>query len=203
MMEQEVVIRRLEPKLCGDWLYFFDNIAFQDHQDWAFCYCLEGHLDPKTQEEWTDVKERREKAVELIQAGEMQGYLAYRADKVIGWGNVNERKNYRYLTEMFRKIGYQADEAEDIRVKAVFCFLIAPDYRGKGVAQSLLKRVCEDAAQEGYAYVEAYPFADDQLEFQYHGTSGMYGRNGFKEAADLQYVKVMRKELGTQNQTHV
>lgn len=35
MMEQEVVIRRLEPKLCGDWLYFFDNIAFQDHQDWA------------------------------------------------------------------------------------------------------------------------------------------------------------------------
>ena len=71
MMEQEVVIRRLEPKLCGDWLYFFDNIAFQDHQDWAFCYCLEGHLDPKTQEEWTDVKERREKAVELIQAGEM------------------------------------------------------------------------------------------------------------------------------------
>ena len=173
MMEQEVVIRRLEPKLCGDWLYFFDNIAFQDHQDWAFCYCLEGHLDPKTQEEWTDVKERREKAVELIQAGEMQGYLAYRADKVIGWCNVNERKNYRYLTEMFRKIGYQADEAEDIR------------------------------AQEGYAYVEAYPFADDQLEFQYHGTSGMYERNGFKEAADLQYVKVMRKELGTQNQTHV
>lgn len=43
-----------------------------------------------------------------------------------------DRENYRYLTEMFREIGYQSGEADDEKVKAVFCFLIAPDYRGKG-----------------------------------------------------------------------
>ncbi|MBQ2551602.1 MAG: GNAT family N-acetyltransferase [Treponema sp.] len=30
-------------------------------------------------------------------------------------------------------------------VKAIVCFEIAPDYRGKGIASMLLNRVCEDA----------------------------------------------------------
>lgn len=195
MKENEIVIHPLSPKLCEDWLRFFDKIAFQDHEDWAFCYCLEGHLDRKTQEEWTDPKERRKKAIELIKAGEMQGYLAYLNDEVIGWCNVNDRNNYRYLTEMFREIGYQDNETADARVKALFCFLISPQYRGRGVAQRLLEQVCEDAVRDGYAYLEAYPFADEKFEFQYHGTSKMYERSGFAEAADLKYVKVMQKKL--------
>lgn len=195
MEEQKISIRPLDPELCEDWLWYFDKIAFQDHEDWAFCYCLEGHLDRRTQEEWTDPKERREKAIELIQKGVMQGYLAYLGNTVIGWCNVNDRKNYPYLTEMFREIGYQTEEAADAKVKVIFCFLIAPEYRGKGVAQRLLDRVCEDAAHDGYAYIEVYPFADENFEFQYHGTSKMYERNGFTEAANLEYVKVMRKSL--------
>lgn len=194
MEEQKVTIRSLCPQFCEDWLQFFDKIAFEDHGEWGFCYCLEGHLDPETQEKWTDQKERREKAIELIRAGEMQGYLAYSEGKVIGWCNANDREKYKYLTEMFRKIGYQTAEG-DTKVKSIFCFLIAPEYRGKGVAQRLLNRVCEDAQQDGYARVEVYPFADEKLEFQYHGTSKMYKRSGFVEIADLKYVKVMQKNL--------
>lgn len=193
MKKQEIVIRPLSPELCEDWLWYFDKAAFQDHEEWAFCYCLEGHLDPKTQETWTNPKERREKAIELIQAGKMQGYLAYLENTVIGWCNVNDRKNYRYLSEMFREIDYQTENTQ--KVKSIFCFLIAPEHRGKGVAQSLLNRICEDAARDGYDYIEAYPFADGKFEFQYHGTSRMYERNGFVEAADLKYVKVMQKKV--------
>lgn len=195
MGEPKLTIRPLNPKLCEDWLWYFDKIAFQDHGDWAFCYCLEGHLDRKTQERWTDAGERRQKAIELIQAGEMQGYLAYLDDEVIGWCNVNDRENYRYLTEMFREIDYRTKEGADERVKSIFCFLTASAYRGKGVARKLLNRVCEDAARDGYAYIEAYPFADERFEFQYHGTIKMYEQNGFAEIADLKYVKVMQKRL--------
>lgn len=195
MEENKLVIRPLVPELCEDWLQYFDKIAFQDHEDWAFCYCLEGHLDRKTQEAWTNPKERREKAIEFIQTGKMQGYLAYSGDKVIGWCNVNDRENYPYLTDMFREIGYRTDEPAGTRVKTIFCFLIAPQYRRRGVAQSLLNQACRDAALDGYTCVEAYPFADEKFEFQYHGTFKMYEQNGFKEIADLKYVKVMRKEL--------
>lgn len=195
MEGQEFIIRPLCPGLCGDWLRYFDQTAFQDHKDWAFCYCLEGFLDRKTQEEWTNAEERREKAAECIQTGRMQGYLAYRGDTVVGWCNVNERENYRYVTEMFQAVGYQPEDTAGVKVKTVFCFLIAPEQRGRGVAQRLLERVCADAAQEGYAYAEAYPFADEAFEFQYHGTVNMYKQCGFAEAAALKFVKVMRKRL--------
>ena len=184
----KMVIRPLSPALCEDWLEYFDHLAFADHKDWALCYCLEGHLDQKTQDCLTDPQERRQKAVELIQAGSMQGYLAYLEDKVVGWCNVNDRENYLYLTEMFRNIGYQPEEPKAGKVKSIFCFLIAPQYRGQGIAQRLLDRVCQDAARDGYAWLEAYPFADKSFEFKYQ-------RCGFAEAADLKYVKVMRKEL--------
>lgn len=153
MEKRKIEVRRLAPELCEDWVKFFDDIAFKDHKDWAFCYCLEGHLDRKTQEEWTNPTERREKAMELIQDGEMQGYLAY------------------------------------------FCFLVAPEYRGRGVEQNLLDKVCEDALKEGYTYIETYPFVDGGFEFQYHGTQKMYERNNFTEVADFEFVKVMRKSL--------
>lgn len=195
MEAQGLLIRPLSPELCEDWLWYFDKTAFQDHEDWAFCYCLEGHLDRKTQEQWTDPEERREKAIELIRAGEMQGYLAYLGNKVVGWCNVNDRENYRYLTDMFREIGYQTEEPAEWKVKVIFCFLVAPEYRGKGVAQSMLNRVCEDAKKDGYDCIEVYPFADEKFEFQYHGTSKMYERSGFQEIADLKYVKVMRRML--------
>lgn len=53
------------------------------------------------------------------------------------------------------------------KVKSVFCFLVAPKYRGKGIAQSLLK---------------------------------------FAQAADLKYVKVMRKNVcrkGLENRSNM
>lgn len=200
MEEQELIIRSLGPELCGDWLEYFEKTAFEDHSDWGFCYCLEGHLDPETQISWTNPEERREKAIEMIQAGEMQGYLAYEGERVVGWCNVNDRENYRYVTEMFRKAGYHGKEAPGEKVKAVFCFLIAPEYRGKGVAGRLLERVCRDAARHGYALVEVYPFADEKFEYQYHGTSGMYQRNGFVKVADLNYVKVLQKRLEQGNE---
>lgn len=122
----------------------------------------------------------------------MQGYLAYLGDTIVGWCNANDREKYRYLTEQFQKVDYRA---EGTGVKSVFCFLIAPEYRGKGIARRLLDRVCEDAARDGYTAVEAYPFSDKAFEYQYHGTSDMYLRSGFLETADLKYVKVMRKDL--------
>ena len=195
MEEQKITIRPLSPDLCEDWLHFFDKTAFEDHQDWAFCYCLEGHLKHETHEEWTNPEERREKAIELIHAGQMQGYLACLDNTVIGWCNTNDRKNYPYLTDMFQDIGYLPEEDADARVKAIYCFLVAPKYRRRGVAQSLLNRICEDAAKGGYHCIEVYPFSDETFEFPYHGTCKMYQRNGFTEVATLNYVKIMRKDL--------
>ncbi|SET54953.1 Acetyltransferase (GNAT) family protein [[Clostridium] polysaccharolyticum] len=77
----------------------------------------------------------------------------------------------------------------------VTCFLIAPEERGKGIAQLILEKVCEDAKAEGYTYVEAYPFTDVNFGFQFHGTRRMYEKSGFVEVQDLKFINVMNKKL--------
>lgn len=47
---------------------------------------------------------------------------------------------------------------------SVVCFEIAPEYRGRGIATALLQRVCEDALEDGYEYVEAYPVPRETTE---------------------------------------
>lgn len=188
----QINIKKLTPSLCEDWLGYFDGIAFRDHGEWAFCYCLEGHMTRKENEELKEHVKRRKYAEQLIREGKMQGYLAYDEDKVVGWCNVNDRDNYSYLEELFSAIKY---DVKPVKTKSVFCFLVASEYRGKGIATSFLEQVCKDAKQEGYEYVEAYPFGDSNMEFQFHGTSTMYEKNGFHQVADFEFVKVMTKKL--------
>lgn len=192
MSELDIEILPLSPSLSEDWLRFFDEIAFKDHGEWAFCYCLEGFLTPEKQSSWNDPHERRAAATEMIKNGDMQGYLAYHDGAVVGWCNANDREKYVYVTEMFGRVGYQPTGE---KVKSVFCFLIDPAHRGKGVSHLLLDRVYRDAEKDGYTAVEAYPFSDNQYDYQYHGTFEMYTRSGFSEIADLNYVKVMHKLL--------
>jgi len=72
----------------------------------------------------------------------MQGYLAFDSDKVVGWCNVNDRDNYKYVDELFT---YQNYLTENRKTKSVFCFLVAKEYRRQGIANQFLTRVCEDA----------------------------------------------------------
>lgn len=84
----------------------------------------------------------------------------------------------------------------DIRVKSVFCFAIAPEMRRKGIAKLLLERVCRDAAQDGFDYVEAYPnkeFANEAEDFM--GPAEVYRRSGFAVHYETDRQFVMRKQL--------
>ena len=120
---------------------------------------------------------------------EIQGYLAYDNGLAIGWCNANERLSY-YRTGEFDLRDVPEDEVYTNcsgpgEVKAIVCFEIAPEYRGKGVATQLLARVCEDAKAEGYRYVEAYPVQDGgYLGMAFTGPVHMYEKAGHVFAGD-------------------
>ncbi len=48
-----IKIRALSFELLDDYLGFFDNIAFSDHQEWSGCYCVHFHWDSKLETGWT------------------------------------------------------------------------------------------------------------------------------------------------------
>ncbi len=187
-----IEIRRLCSELCDDWLAYFDGIAFGDHGEWALCYCLEGHMTRQENDDLKDPAARRDYAKQLIQDGKMQGYLAYADGKVVGWCNANDRSAYAFLDELYTYMNHTPDNK---KTKVVFCFLVASKFRGQGIAGTILERICQDAKNDGYEKVEAYPLSDTDAEFQYHGTIRMYEKHGFKKTADFQFVNMRSKEL--------
>ena len=90
----------------------------------------------------------------------------------------------------------RATDRPETRVKSVFCFAIAPQMRGKGVAGALLRQVCEDAEKDGFDAVEAYPnkaFVDTEQDFM--GPVALYEKHGFQVAHEVDQKLVMRKAL--------
>lgn len=186
----KIAIKKLSPELCEDYLYFFDNVAFSDHSEWHLCYCLEGHLTEKENDELTEREDRRQKVRELIGAGTLNGYLLYDEEKVVGWCNCGDKLDYKRVKDEFF-----TSDAKRGEIKIIYCITIAPEYRGKGLSHLLIQRFCVDAAEEGYLYAEAYPFTDREFRYQYHGPMGLYNSHGFKVYEMRDWYAVMRKSL--------
>ena len=88
------------------------------------------------------------------------------------------------------------DFTAGLMVKSIFCFVIAPEMRRKGIAQLLLERVCQDAAQDGYDLVEAYPEKEFINECEdYQGPIELYKKSGFAVYHEAGQKFVMRKQL--------
>ena len=184
-------IKALSPTLLADYLHFFDHVAFADHADWAQCYCIHFHW----KSEWDNEPPRsnRDRVVECINNGIIRGYLAYVDGQVAGWCNANDKHAYSGLAE--RGELWEGNE-DGCREKAVVCFLVAPDMRGKGIASALLAKACVDAAVEGYDYMEVYPpLGACDMYAAHHGTVSMCRRMGFVEHGTYTHDVRMRKRL--------
>jgi len=86
------------------------------------------------------------------------------------------------------------EDKDDEKIKSIFCFTIAPDYRRKGVASRLLEYVCNDSKADGYNFVEVFTrkeFANDG----FRGVFEMYGKHGFCIHAERDGKVVMRRAL--------
>ena len=88
--------------------------------------------------------------------------------------------------------------AEDagIKVKSVFCFVIAPEMQRMGIATRLLERVCKDATAEGVDFVEAYPNRKSRnVSRDFVGPLAMYEKCGFSKYVKAKRTVVVRKAL--------
>jgi len=182
-------IKKLTPKLLNAWLHYFDNVAYEKDDQWQSCYCMHFHWDePLIQRGKIELpKNSRPYAIEYINEGKLQGYVAMQNDEVIGWCNANDKQAYACDVHKY-------DLDEDNKVKSVVCFNIAPTMRRHGIASMLLEKVCEDAAAEGYDYIEAYPFSISEHR-DYHGPLSLYEKNGFTVHEVLDGITVVRKYL--------
>lgn len=191
-------IKRLTPELADDYLHFFDTTPHDDGIEENKCYCeCWSSADHRVETDFSSVEKRRELAGQYVRNGMIQGYLAYQGGEVVGWCNANTKAECFHCSSWLRFM--QSVERDDVslKVKAVFCYVIAPKMQRKGIATKLLERVCTDAKADGFDFVESYPnreFIDVARDFT--GPAAMYEKMGFTEYKELSRDRViMRKRL--------
>jgi len=189
-------IKKLTVDLLDDWLHFFDNVGFSDNGDWPGCYCMCYHWNNKLAEKYdwdTECNKRhgsgnRDRAIKLIKSGKMQGYLAYNDGDVVGWCNINDKKNYNTINFEFP----WEESEKDKKIKAIVCFCVDPKLRNKGIASGILEKAYLDAMQDGYSYIEAYPFTGGGNN-NYHGPLNLYKKHGFETYGVTNACTIVRK----------
>lgn len=194
----DITIKPLTPELSADYFDFFENRAFTDDSPYR-CYC---QVFQMTKAQYQAVYDRakldpgrvsREVAERQIADGVLRGYLAYADGKSIGWCNANGRANYP-AEPYYDEVPFHAPA--EMREKAVVCFEIAPEYRGKGVATALLQQVIADAKTEGYLAVVGFPVKrSERYEWDNQGPVLLYEKAGFVITAEQDERLIMKKEL--------
>jgi len=203
-----IKIKKLAPDFIEDYLHFFETDAHSDNPNEDRCYCVCWcSADHRIETDFSSPEKRRDLAIKYINEGIIQGYLAYLDDKVVGWCNANTKSECLNCTSWirFKTTVNITESSSDVKIKSIYCFVIAPNMRRKGVSALLLDRVCKDAADEGFDFVEAYP--EQKFTNVFNAMSGhleLYKRKGFiiyqkindkyKGIYDLNY-NVVRKSL--------
>lgn len=193
-----IKIRKLNPNLTEDYLCFFDTTPHDDNVDEHKCYCVCWCNDDYEGKDLSSPEKRRDCAVQYIKGNNLQGYLAYCDDDVVGWCNANTKMDCLKCFSWRRFMGHVPIEEPNmgIKVKSIFCFVIAPEMKRKGIATQLMERVCKDAASDGFDFVEVYPnkeSIDDAANFS--GPLEMYRKSGFTVYYETEQGFVMRKSL--------
>ncbi len=190
-MTPEVVIRALTPALLPDYLSFFDGPAFADNPHWAACYCFFHHNPAPDEWETRTAAQNRAAASEFIQAGAIEGFLAYRAEQPVAWCKAAPRLTIPALAHDPKLVVEDAEQ-----VGSFVCFIVASEHRRAGVAVALLQAACEALAAQGLSIAEAYPrnaAADDASNFR--GPLTMYTSFGFKTYRKLDSISIVRKAI--------
>jgi ribosomal protein S18 acetylase RimI-like enzyme len=196
-----IEVRPLTPGLLEDWLAFFDHDAFADNPDWSGCYCQHFHAD-RTERAWalrTD-EENRAATVEHINAGRLNGYLAYAGGRPVGWCQAAPRSSIPNVANDPELVGDpgggEVPASEDERVGSIVCFVVAEACRRQGVAAALLDAACAGFRAAGLTVAEAYPLITARGDASnYHGPLALYRSAGFELWRELKGRLVVRREL--------
>jgi len=193
-----IEIRKLTPDLADDYVNFFDVTPHDDNIDEHKCYCVCWCNDDYEGKDFSSRAKRRDYARQYVRGDNIQGYLAYCGDRIVGWCNANTKADCLKCESWRRSMGSipTEDPASGLKVKSIFCFTIAPEMKRRGIAKQLLERVCHDAAGDGFDFIEAYPnkeFTSDIVDFR--GPVELYRKCGFLVYCEAERKVVMRKRL--------
>ena len=183
----------IRPILPGDaerFVDYFDRLDFAHAREWKGCYCRYYHhaMDLSVWISRTPETNRNE-AMESIQSGKTRGFLAFDGEKCVGWLNGGPLDHYPRLTEWLLPF------SQGRKFAVTICFVIDPEYRGKGLARAMLAHAIESFRDHGLEGAFALPVSgDDGGNRRYRGTMHMYQEAGYREIGTFSGAVLMQKD---------
>ncbi len=193
-------VERLTSARRDDYLRFFDHergAAFTDNPEWARCYCHFYEV-PKALP-WADfsAEQNRTAMAARIDAGEMEGFIAYAGDEVVGWLNAQPRHK---LIHCWQRLGVEPTplDVPPAEAAVIVCFVVAAQWRRRGVASALLDGALASFALRAIRIVDAFPFRSEPSVVpadHYHGPASLFRAAGFEAIGETADVTIVRKRL--------
>lgn len=166
---------RVEP-LRDDLQQAFYNLHC-DRYNANFCFCAAWYLDNWDDWELRTREENRALRQELFDRGIRDGFLAFVDDEKdpVGWIQAAPRDS---IPRLARQFSLNPDAA----TWAISCIMIREDWRGKGIARSMLEEVLRQLQGSGAKRVEAYPrnTGNHPPEELWNGPLSLYLSLGFE-----------------------
>ena len=75
------------------YMAIFDNTPHATNKEEHKCYCIWWCNEDIGEKDYSSVEKRRELSINYIQGNNIQGYLAYCDNKVVGWCNANTKSD--------------------------------------------------------------------------------------------------------------
>ncbi|MCK5645544.1 MAG: GNAT family N-acetyltransferase [Anaerolineales bacterium] len=179
-------VKRFDESLRSDFFH-----VHSEKLGCGWCFCVAWWVP--SWEGWSErtAEENRKLREVLLESGEYDGYILYDDEQPIGWCQVGTHKRLNKLVSQF-----SLDHGED--VWAITCFLIAPSYRRRGMANALLEGVLQDLETRGVRTVLAFPKVDPNLDelALWNGPLSLFLRAGFTRFRDDPHRPIFMMDLG-------
>jgi GNAT superfamily N-acetyltransferase len=164
--------------------------VFQTEASARNCWC-QFHVLANADAARTDREARRTKLAEQIDALEPpRGLIALDGDQPVGWCGVEPRVRLHHVLASRLVAKSSPYDLADPDVWSIYCILVPPAQRRRGVAAALLGAAIEHAIGHGATALEGYPIDTDLrggvLPPGFStGTVAMFAQQGFDAAAVL------------------
>ena len=183
------LVSEFQPLTEDRWSDFEE--LFGDHGAYGGCWCMWWRSTRREFEERQGEGNRRAMKA-IVESGEVPGILAHLEGKPVGWCSVAPRERYGSLerSPVLKRL-------DDTPVWAIVCFFVAKGYRGRGLAEALIRGAVEYVRSQGGKVIEAYPTRPRRKRLapvsSYMGIPAMFERAGFVECARPSESKVIMR----------